>query len=67
MTDHRPAPEAYTSLLHADTSSLRLAEEPRQTEAELKASGIEFTLLRHGWYTENYTSFIAGALAASAC
>lgn len=56
----------YTSLLHADTSSLSLAEEHRQTEAELKASGIAFTLLRHGWYTENYTGFIAGALAAGA-
>lgn len=54
----------YTSLLHADTSSLSLAEEHRQTEAELKASGLAFTILRHGWYTENYTGFIAGALSA---
>lgn len=56
----------YTSLLHADTSSLSLAEEHRQTEAELKASGLAFTILRHGWYTENYTGFIAGAVAAGA-
>jgi len=54
----------YTSLLHADTSSLSLAEEHRQTEAELKASGLAFTIVRHGWYTENYTGFIAGALSA---
>lgn len=54
----------YTSLLHADTSVLNLAEEHRQTEAMLEDSGIPHTLLRNGWYTENYTGSIAGALAA---
>ena len=56
----------YTSLLHADTSLLSLADEHRATEAELKASGIPFTLLRNGWYTENYTASIPGALAGGA-
>jgi len=56
----------YTSLLHADTSPLGLADEHRQTEAELKASGVPYTLLRNGWYTENYTGSIAGALAGGA-
>jgi NAD(P)H dehydrogenase (quinone) len=56
----------YTSLLHADTSSLSLADEHRQTEAELKASGIPYTILRNGWYTENYTASIPGALAGGA-
>jgi NAD(P)H dehydrogenase (quinone) len=56
----------YTSLLHADTSPLSLAEEHLQTEAELKASGVPFTILRNGWYTENYTGSIAGALAGGA-
>ncbi|MBW9113443.1 NAD(P)H-binding protein [Rhizobium cauense] len=42
---------AYTSVLHADTSSLELAEEHRQTEALIAASGIPHTLLRNGWYT----------------
>jgi len=51
----------YTSLLHADTSSLGLADEHRATEAALKASGIPFTLLRNGWYTENYAGSIASA------
>src|SRR5690606_31932920 len=46
----------YTSLLHADTSVLNLAEEHRQTEAMLEDSGIPHTLLRNGWYTENYTA-----------
>lgn len=56
----------YTSLLHADTSSLSLAEEHRQTEAELKASGIAYTILRNGWYTENYTGSLGGAVASGA-
>ena len=56
----------YTSLLHADTSSLSLAEEHRATEAMLKEAGIPFTLLRNGWYTENYTGSIPGALAGGA-
>ncbi len=56
----------YTSLLHADTSSLSLAGEHLATEAALKSSGIEHTILRNGWYTENYTGSIAGALGAGA-
>jgi NAD(P)H dehydrogenase (quinone) len=56
----------YTSLLHADTSSISLAEEHRGTEAELKKSGIPYTLLRNGWYAENYTGSIPGALAGGA-
>src|SRR6476620_5349647 len=56
----------YTSLLHADTSPLDLAAEHRETELELEASGIPFTILRNGWYTENYTASIAGALAGGA-
>lgn len=56
----------YTSLLRADTSALNLALEHRQTEADLKASGIAWTFLRNGWYTENYTGSIGAALAHSA-
>ncbi len=56
----------YTSILHADTSSISLAEEHRATEADLKNSGIPYTLLRNGWYTENYTGSIPGALAGGA-
>ena len=56
----------YTSLLHADTSSLSLAEEHLATESELQASGLPFTILRNGWYTENYTGSIPGALAGGA-
>jgi len=56
----------YTSLLHADTSPLSLAGEHRQTEAAIKASGIPHTLLRNGWYTENYTRLVPQALASGA-
>lgn len=45
---------AYTSILRADTSVLALAEEHRQTEALIKASGLAYVMLRNGWYTENY-------------
>lgn len=53
----------YTSVLHADSSPLGLAEEHRQTEAALAASGLPFVVLRNGWYTENYTGSIPVALA----
>ncbi|WP_346859044.1 SDR family oxidoreductase [uncultured Draconibacterium sp.] len=56
----------YTSLLAANTSTLSLAGEHLATEEALKNSGIEHTILRNGWYTENYTGSIAGALASGA-
>lgn len=56
----------YTSLLHADTSPISLADEHRATEAALKGAGIPSTILRNGWYTENYTGSLGGALAAGA-
>lgn len=56
----------YTSLLHADTSPLSLADEHRQTEAALAASGLTVTVLRNGWYSENYTASVAPALANGA-
>jgi NAD(P)H dehydrogenase (quinone) len=57
---------AYTSVLRADTSPLGLAAEHKETEDYLRASGVPFVLLRHGWYTENYTMGIPGALAHGA-
>ena len=56
----------YTSLLHADRSPLSLAVEHRETEAMLRESGIPFTILRNGWYTENDTAAIGAALAGGA-
>lgn len=57
---------AYTSVLHADTSPLVIADDHKETEAALKASGVPHVLLRNGWYTENYTAAIAPALAHGA-
>lgn len=54
---------AYTSILHADRSRLALAAEHLATERALAASGIPHALLRNGWYLENYTGQIPGALA----
>lgn len=56
----------YTSLLHADTSTLSLAGEHVATEKMLQASGIPHTILRNGWYTENYTVSVPGAVKAGA-
>ncbi|EFA5261092.1 SDR family oxidoreductase [Escherichia coli] len=53
---------AYTSLLHADTSPLGLADEHIETEKMLADSGIVYTLLRNGWYTENYLASAPAAL-----
>jgi NAD(P)H dehydrogenase (quinone) len=57
---------AYTSILRADISPLGLAVEHKETEALIRASGIPYILLRNGWYTENYTAGISGALAHGA-
>lgn len=54
---------AYTSVLHADASTLGLAAEHRETEALLRASGVPHALLRNGWYSENYTGGLGAALA----
>lgn len=56
----------YTSLLRADISPLSVAREHPATEAELKESGLAYTILRNGWYTENYTDSIPAALANNA-
>ncbi len=56
----------YTSLLRADTSPLSVAREHPATESDLKHSGVDYTILRNGWYTENYTSSIPAALENNA-
>lgn len=52
----------YTSLLRADSSTLSLAPEHLATEIALKESGLTYTILRNGWYTENYTGSIPNAV-----
>ena len=46
---------AYTSMLNADDTTNPLAGEHQASERALRAAGVPFTLLRNGWYTENYT------------
>ena len=48
----------YTSAPNADTSELILAPEHKATEELIRASGIPFTILRNGWYTENYAGTV---------
>jgi NAD(P)H dehydrogenase (quinone) len=57
---------AYTSGLRADTTPLPVAGDHKATEEALRAAGIPFALLRHGWYTENYTDQLGTALATGA-
>ncbi|WP_112309627.1 SDR family oxidoreductase [Pseudogemmobacter bohemicus] len=52
----------YTSLLKGDASTMKLAAEHIGTEAALKASGLAYTILRNGWYTENMTGALAPAI-----
>ena len=45
----------YTSGPRATTSSMLLMSDHRATEENLAASGLTTTILRNGWYVENYT------------
>lgn len=56
----------YTSILKGAASPLMLAPDHVATEAALAGSGIPATILRNGWYTENYTGSLGAALAAGA-
>ncbi len=56
----------YTSILKGEASPMILVQDHIVTEADLKASGVPYTILRNGWYTENFTGSLGGALAAGA-
>ena len=53
---------AYTSITHADTSDLILAQEHAATERALIDSGLPYSMLRNSWYLENYTDQLATTL-----
>jgi NAD(P)H dehydrogenase (quinone) len=60
----------YTSAPRADSTTLVLAPEHKLTEEYLVASGVPFTVLRNGWYTEVYSGAAeqareSGVIAAS--
>lgn len=52
----------YTSILKGDASPMRLAQDHIATEAAIRDSGLDYTLLRNGWYTENMTGSLGAAL-----
>ena len=56
----------YTSILKGAASPMVLAQDHIATEAALAESGLTTTILRNGWYTENYTGSLAGSVAAGA-
>ncbi|WP_037906155.1 SDR family oxidoreductase [Actinacidiphila yeochonensis] len=48
----------YTSMVNADSARVILADSHRETERHLRAAGVPFTILRNGWYLDNYTSLL---------
>jgi NAD(P)H dehydrogenase (quinone) len=61
----------YTSAPAADDTTLAVAPEHAATERLIRESGVPFTFLRNGWYTENYLSTFeqargTGAVVSSA-
>ncbi|MGP3633157.1 SDR family oxidoreductase [Streptomyces sp. 24-1644] len=62
---------AYTGVLGGPDADFQLAAEHQVTERLILASGLPYTFLRNGWYTENYTANLApvlehGAVVANA-
>lgn len=51
----------YTSVLRAGESELFVAPDHRAAEEALAASGLDTTILRNGWYTENYAPAVVEA------
>lgn len=60
----------YTSAPRATTADFVLAPDHKATEEAIAASGVPAVIVRHNWYTENYTADVAraastGVIAAS--
>jgi NAD(P)H dehydrogenase (quinone) len=47
---------AYTGVLGGPDADFQLAAEHKVTEQLILDSGLPYTFLRNGWYTENYTA-----------
>ncbi len=54
---------AYTSAPRADTTPLAVGPEHKATEEAIKASGLTYSILRNGWYNENYVQTAQQAAA----
>ncbi|WP_406453609.1 SDR family oxidoreductase [Streptomyces sp. NBC_00876] len=57
---------AYTGILGGPEADFELAAEHKVTEQLILGSGLPYTFLRNGWYTENYTANLAPVLAHGA-
>ncbi|AVZ74698.1 NAD(P)-dependent oxidoreductase [Streptomyces lunaelactis] len=57
---------AYTGVLGGPDADFLLAAEHKVTEQRILESGLPYTFLRHGWYTENYTGNLAPVLEHNA-
>ncbi|WP_031093018.1 SDR family oxidoreductase [Streptomyces sp. NRRL S-15] len=62
---------AYTGVLGGPDADFLLAAEHKATEQLILDSGVPYTFLRNGWYTENYTANLGpvlehGAVVANA-
>jgi len=55
---------AYTSVLEAPTTPIRLGREHQATEESLAASGLAYDLCRMGWYNENYFAALPAQIEA---
>ena len=54
----------YTSMPKPDVSAVSFAPDHLATEQAIIASGIGYTILRHGWYAENLLTALPPALAS---
>ena len=54
---------AYTSIVNAEATTMRLAADHQATEKLLRDSGVPYVLLRNSWYHENYTARLPAFLA----
>jgi NAD(P)H dehydrogenase (quinone) len=53
---------AYTSILGGPSARFPVADDHISTELAIVDSGLPYTFLRNGWYTENYTGQLPGVL-----
>lgn len=51
----------YTSVVRADDERFPLVSDHRATEIAVSESGVPFTILRNGWYIENYRHSVLAA------
>ncbi len=52
----------YTSIVDAERSPISLARVHKATEAAIRASGVPFTILRNGFYSELHTDQLGSAV-----